>query len=149
MVKPFNYFKCMCKYKYYFYKYSFATGLNFKGILSNNKFLPIIFSTVETEKVSFDIARKMICGCLSVGHLVMGKDFTYERWYDWWINNKDKYQYLNEHTKAFINITLMRLYMNENGIDVIDNRTKSVEEILCEKRLKFWYSECEKGYLIF
>jgi hypothetical protein len=58
-------------------------------------------------------AVEMICDYLGAGRAYMGKDFTYQKEYEWWLNKSSKPIAMHEHTRAFIQMVFANLKREE------------------------------------
>ena len=63
----------------------------------------------QPVQMSYKDAVEMLCDYLGAGRAYMGKDFTYKKEYEWWINKSSKPLAMHEHTKAFIQKVLVNL----------------------------------------
>lgn len=56
---------------------------------------------------------EMLCDYLGAGRAYMGKDFTYQKEYEWWINKSSKPLAMHEHTRTFIQQILCEMAHDE------------------------------------
>ena len=63
----------------------------------------------EPLQMPYKDAVEMLCDYLGAGRAYMGKDFTYKKEYEWWINKSSKPLAMHEHTRAFIQKVLVNL----------------------------------------
>ena len=60
-------------------------------------------------KMPYKYAVEMLCDYLGAGRAYMGKDFTYQAEYNWWLNKKKNPLAMHEDNKAFITMILYYL----------------------------------------
>lgn len=60
-------------------------------------------------------AVEMLCDYLGAGRAYMGKDFSYQKEYEWWVNKSAKPLAMHEHTKAFIQKVFANLNREESS----------------------------------
>lgn len=94
-------------------------------------------------------AVEMLCDYLGAGRAYMGKDFTYQKEYEWWLKKCEKPLAMHEHTKSFIHKVLCNLNNSKsNSLDspycVINHRDLLHIYQLVEVKIKA-RKECELG----
>lgn len=64
----------------------------------------------EPVKMPYKDAVEMLCDYLGAGRAYMGKNFSYEAEYNWWLNKSEKPLAMHPNTKAFIHhvLTVLR-----------------------------------------
>lgn len=63
----------------------------------------------EPLKMPYKDAVEMLCDYLGAGRAYMGKDFTYQKEYEWWCKKSAKPLAMHEHTKDFIGFIMCAL----------------------------------------
>lgn len=81
----------------------------------------------EALQMPFDDARELICDYLGAGQAYMGKDFTFEAEYKWWLNKKFKPLAMHPQTKLFVENVLFLLKAYNNPKATLS--TKSLKRI--------------------
>lgn len=75
-------------------------------------------------QMPFKDAVELICDYLGAGNAYMGKNFSYEAEYEWWLNKKSKPLFMHNQTKHFIEICLNRLKNNpEKYKDILNKQS--------------------------
>lgn len=69
---------------------------------------------LSCPKIPFKYMLEMVCDYLGAGRAYMGKDFTYQAEYDWWINWKCSSCAMHPSSKKFITRVLKKL---AEGVD--------------------------------
>jgi hypothetical protein len=69
-----------------------------------------------------DCAFEMVCDYLGAGRAYMGKNFSYEKEYEWWMKKNQLPLLMDERIKTFVTLALRRLSLAErywmlNAID--------------------------------
>ena len=78
-------------------------------------------------------AKELIADYLGAGHAYFGKDFTYQKEYDWWLNKRKHPLLMHPAIKDFIGSILLEL-LSQNEKDVFYN---------IDKIYDFWVKEYE------
>ena len=68
----------------------------------------------EPLRVPYEDAVEMLCDFLGAGRAYMGKDFTFKKEYEWWLNRCKKPLAMHPHTKAFIDWIMAQLARDED-----------------------------------
>ena len=71
-------------------------------------------------KMPFEDAVEMICDYLGAARAYWGKEFTYTKELDWWVEKK-KVAKIHKHTKAFVSQVLLLLTYYENSKESKNN----------------------------
>lgn len=87
-------------------------------------------------KMPFDDVCEMLCDYLGAGHAYMGKDFTFEGEWQWWLNKISKPIAMHPKTKYFINHVL-------NDLRLCDDDSNEIRHILSRQRLRLVYNSIE------
>ena len=93
----------------------------------------------QPVQMPYKDAVEMLCDYLGAGRAYMGKDFTYQKEYEWWGNKISKPIAMHEHTKTFIQHILANLkYEEATGFKYCIFNKKDLHNIydLDEVRLK-------------
>ena len=61
----------------------------------------------------FKDAVELLCDYLAAGRAYMGKNFSYEAEYEWWLKKSAKPMRMHPHTKTFITLVLGELHFLE------------------------------------
>ena len=85
----------------------------------------------EPKQMPYKYAVEMLCDYLGAGRAYMGKNFSYEAEYNWWLKKCEKPLAMHSKTKAFINHIMVALDYCE--------QTKSTYCILNKKDLQKVY----------
>lgn len=84
-------------------------------------------------QMPFKDAVELVCDYLGAGKAYMGKNFSYEAEYKWWLNKKNKPLFMHNQTKHFIEICLCRLKNNpEKYRDILNKQSLFEYYILAE-----------------
>lgn len=76
-------------------------------------------------KMPYKYALEMVCDYLGAGKAYMGKDFTIEKEYQWWLNKSSKPIAMHPHTKKFVGDLLLRI--KEDGTyDVLRDYSRAI-----------------------
>lgn len=73
----------------------------------------------EPKKMPYKDAVEMLCDYLGAGRAYMGKNFSYEAEYNWWLKKREKPLAMHQDTLFFIDHCLNMLYVDE-AIDLED-----------------------------
>lgn len=93
----------------------------------------------EPLQMPYKDAVEMLCDYLGAGRAYMGKDFSYKKEYEWWINKSAKPLAMHEHTKVFIHRILCDMAHEEQT-----NKRSLVESMnLRPSALEFLYLDIE------
>ena len=133
-----KHFKKICVHKYYVGKFCFQAGLYWQGIVHDlSKFSPTEF--IESVKyyqghhyemwvdnfdnyfsgdkltlirMPYKYALELICDYLGAGMAYMGKDFSFEKEWQWWLKKRDNCA-MHPYTKSFVDTVLY--WMKKDG----------------------------------
>ena len=68
-------------------------------------------------QIPFKYALELICDYLGAGHAYMGKNFSYVKEYEWWLNKKKLPLAMHNQTKTFIDLVLYNFAYGKDNID--------------------------------
>lgn len=68
-------------------------------------------------QIPFKYALELICDYLGAGHAYMGKNFSYIKEYEWWLNKKKLPLAMHNQTKTFIDLVLYNFAYSKDKID--------------------------------
>ena len=72
-------------------------------------------------------AFELICDYIGAGKAYMGKDFTYEKEYEWWLNKIANNNLAMHHkTRLFVSVVLYKLSQCDNENDILNTHTINV-----------------------
>ena len=92
-------------------------------------------------QMPFIDALELICDYLGAARAYLGKDFSFKKEWEWWLNKSSKPLFMHSQTKAFITVTLWHLQDNEPQFG------KSVEYLLKKENMGRYYQEaCSKKF---
>ena len=74
----------------------------------------------------------MLCDYLGAGRAYMGKQFTYEKELDWWVEKKKKGLAMHPQTKIFLDYCLIDLVCYDEDYVLDVNRLKRLYDMLSE-----------------
>ena len=63
----------------------------------------------QPVQMPYKDAVEMLCDYLGAGRAYMGKNFNYQKEYEWWLNKSSKPIAMHEHTRTFIHRVLCDL----------------------------------------
>lgn len=72
-------------------------------------------------KMPFRYALEMVCDYLAAGRAYMGKSFTYEAEYKWWLDKINKPLAMHPHTKKFVD-KMMKTIKDTNNLSCIKKK---------------------------
>lgn len=87
-------------------------------------------------QMPFDDARELICDFLGAGRAYMGKNFSYEAEYNWWLEKLKKPLKMNQQTKDFVDSVLLLLSVHNNPKVTLNKNSLLRIYRTCELRLK-------------
>lgn len=80
-------------------------------------------------QMPFIDALELICDYLGAARAYFGKDFSFRKEWEWWLNKASNPLFMHSQTKAFITLTLWHLQDNEpqfgNSVLYLLNRTNT------------------------
>jgi hypothetical protein len=82
----------------------------------------------QPVRMPYEDAVEMLCDFLGAGRAYMGKDFTFKKEYEWWLNRCKKPLAIHPHTQDFISWIMAQLARDE-----------STELTLTSRYLRFIY----------
>lgn len=85
-------------------------------------------------QMPFEDALELICDYLGAARAYLGKEFSFQKEWEWWLNKSNKPLLMHPHTKAFISLTLWHLQDNEPQFG------KSVLYLLKKENMKRYYN---------
>ena len=87
----------------------------------------------------FEDALEMICDFLGAGHAYSKKNFTYQSEYEWWQNKKKNPLAMHPQTKAFVEIMLKQMSIENSNDCLRKQRAKFYYDLTSalEKELKY------------
>lgn len=68
----------------------------------------------------FEDSLEMLCDYLGAGHAYMGKNFSYEAEYDWWLKKKENPLAMHTINKCFITSVLKELATTDKEKDILN-----------------------------
>ena len=81
----------------------------------------------------YKYAVEMICDYLAAGRAYMGKNFSYEKEYEWWKNKKTVAKSMNVYTQNFIDLVFIHI-----------NSHNGYKEFFNEYMLRYFYCSTNK-----
>jgi hypothetical protein len=87
-------------------------------------------------QMPFKYAAELICDYLGAGQAYMGKNFSYQAEYKWWLDKSSKPLLMHPQTKKFIDITLYNLSIASNSNLLLNKKTLLKYYKLAEKMVK-------------
>lgn len=90
-------------------------------------------------QMPFEDALEMICDFLGAGHAYSKKNFTYQSEYEWWQNKKKNPLAMHPQTKAFVEIMLKQMLIENSNDCLRKQRAKFYYDLTSalEKELKY------------
>lgn len=90
---------------------------------------------IDTESnvvtaMPYKYALEMFCDCIGASMTYLGKDFTYQKEYEWWTENNSKF-FMHPITRAFIDI-LMRDCANKGDHILKPSTCKEIHNIMID-----------------
>jgi hypothetical protein len=82
----------------------------------------------QPVRMPYEDTVEMLCDFLGAGRAYMGKDFTFKKEYEWWLNRCKKPLAMHPHTQDFISWIMAQLAHDE-----------STELTLTSRYLRFIY----------
>lgn len=76
-------------------------------------------------KMPYKYALEMVCDYLGAGKAYMGKDFTLEKEYEWWLKKSSKPIAMHPQTKKFVN-DLLLMIKDYNSYDVLREYSRAI-----------------------
>ena len=67
----------------------------------------------QPVQMPYKDAVEMLCDYLGAGRAYMGKNFSYQKEYEWWVNKSFKPFAMHEHTRAFVQKVFANLNREE------------------------------------
>ena len=64
-------------------------------------------------QMPFQDALELICDYLGAARAYLGRDFSFQKEWEWWLNKSNKPLFMNSQTKRFITISLWHFKENE------------------------------------
>lgn len=86
----------------------------------------------EPLQMPFKYVLEMLCDYLGAGRAYMGKQFTYEKELDWWIEKKKKGLAMHPQTKIFLDYCLIDLVCYDEDYVLDIDRLKRIYDMLSE-----------------
>ena len=86
-------------------------------------------------QMPFEDALELICDYLGAARAYLGKEFSFQKEWEWWLNKSNKSLFMHPHTKAFISLTLWHLQDNEPQFG------KSVLYLLKKENMRSYYND--------
>lgn len=87
-------------------------------------------------RMPFKDVCEMLCDYLGAGQAYMGKNFTFEGEWQWWLNKISKPIAMHSKTKIFINHVL-------GDLRLCDNDKNEIKHVLNKQRLRLIYNSIE------
>ena len=89
-------------------------------------------------QMPFIDALELICDYLGAARAYLGKEFSFKKEWEWWLNKSNKPLFMHSQTKAFITLTLWHLQDNEPQFG------KGVLYLLKKDNMGRYYDEAQK-----
>lgn len=86
-------------------------------------------------QMPFQDALELICDYLGAARAYLGKEFSFKKEWEWWLNKSNKPLFMHPHTKAFITLALWHLQDNEPQFG------KSVLYLLKKENMRRYYDD--------
>ena len=86
-------------------------------------------------QMPFKDVLELICDYLGAARAYLGKEFSFQKEWEWWLNKSNKPLFMHSHTKAFISLTLWHLQDNEPQFG------KRVEFLLTKGNIERYYND--------
>ena len=86
----------------------------------------------------FTDALELICDYLGAARAYLGKEFSFKKEWEWWLNKSNKPLFMHSQTKAFITLALWHLQDNESQFGTV------VLYLLKKDNMRRYYDEAQK-----
>lgn len=81
-------------------------------------------------KMPYKYALEMVCDYLGAGRAYMGKDFTLDKEYNWWLNKISHGIAMHEQTQKFVG-DMLKCIKDENSYDALKDYSRAIYDNDC------------------